>query len=192
MRPVFLFALIAAAVCAAASTAALAGGPDPARYPLRVHILKLNKRQVRDEEGKKSSDTPEYVQGMGVADLFENGQPEGFQFSYECVDGVKESSGYGTYPARWKKKGKTLEILQPQPGKPQNLQSCGLDVDMRPGLVFYWRNAKLAEESATVLKAWMAKHNYDPENDKDFPIPAAGESAGPDGEVVEDPQLAGP
>jgi hypothetical protein len=192
MRPVFLFALITVMVCVAASTVAFAGGPDPARYPLRVHIMKFNKRQVRDEEGKKSSDAPEYVQGMGVADLFENGEPQGFQFSYECIDGVQESGGYGTFPARWKRKDKTLEILLPEPRKPQNLETCALQVEMRPGLVFYWKNGALAEESAAALKAWMGKHQYDPENNKEFPILAAGETAGPDGEVAEDPQLAGP
>jgi hypothetical protein len=192
MRCVFALALGAVVGCLAVSTLESAGGPDPARYPLRVHIFKFNKRAARDEAGKKSSDTPEYVEGMGGADLFENGEPQGFQFSYDCIEGLKESSGYGTFPARWKKRGKTLEILLPQTRKPENLETCDLQVEMRPGLAFYWKNGALAEESAAVLKAWMVKHQYDPEKERVDPVPAAGETLGPDGEVAEDPQLAGP
>jgi hypothetical protein len=190
MRPAFIFALSVFAGCLGISTAALASGPDPADYPLRVHIMKFIS-QPRDTRGHKNlSDVPDFVDGRGVADLFENGEPQGFQFSFSCMGGMKASSGYGSFPARWKKKDKALEILLPETGKPWNMVSCELQAAMRPGLVFYWKDGTLAEESAQVLKAWMEKHKYDPEKSEAEPAVAAGDSVAP-GESS-DPQLAGP
>jgi hypothetical protein len=190
MRPAFFFALSVFAACLGISTAALASGPDPADYPLRVHIMKFVS-QPRDTRGHKNlSDVPDYVSGRGVADLFENGEPQGFQFSFNCMGGMKASSGYGSFPARWKKRDKTLEILLPETGKPWNMVSCPLQTEMRPGLVFYWKDGALAEESAQTLKAWMAKHNYDPEKSDAEPAMAAGETVAPGDSS--DPQLAGP
>jgi hypothetical protein len=178
MRPVVFLGLTAVAVCLAFSSPALAGGPDPADYPLRVHILKSTAQPRHSREGKHWSDAPDYVDGMGVANLFENGQPRGFQFSYSCIANLQPSSGYGTYPARWKKREKTLEILLPESGKPWNLQACQLQAGMRPGLAFCWRNGLVAEESAALLKDWMVKHQYNPEMGKDDPILSAGDAAG--------------
>jgi hypothetical protein len=190
MRLISIFGLGAVVACLAASTPARAGKADPADYPLRVHILRNTAKSRHTREPEKLGDAPDYTDGMGVADLFEGGEPQGFTFSYSCVDGLQASAGYGVYPARWKKKDKTLEILRPQPGKPWNLETCSLQAEMRPGLVFYWKNSAIAEESAAVLKAWMAKHQYDPEKELVDPQPAAGESAAP--ADSSDPQLAGP
>jgi len=187
MRPVLLFALSTFAVCMAVSTAVEAGGPNEANYPLRVHILKFNKRAGKGDEAKNLSDAPDFVQGMGVADLFENGQPQGFQFSYDCIYGVQASQGYSNVPARWKKKGKRLEILVPEPKKPSNLDSCPLDVEITPLLAFYWKDGRISEERIEVLKAWMVKHQYNPEDDQEDPVMAAGEKVMP-GESS-DPQL---
>ena len=176
MRLFIIFGMGALAGCLALSTGVVAGGPDPADYPLRVHILK-NTSQPRNARSSKSlSDAPDYVDGRGVADLFEGGEPRGFEFSYSCIGGLKASSGYGTYPARWKKREKTLEILVPQAGKPWNLDSCGLQAEMRLGLVFYFNNGQVVEESAKLLKEWMVKHQYDPEKDLSDPMI---EGAGP-------------
>src|SRR5271165_6503236 len=109
MRHFSLFSFGGLAVCLAVSTAALASKPDPDDYPLRVHILKFVTRPSSSREPKHPSDAPDYVSGMGVADLFENGDPRGFQFSFSCIGGLKASSGYANFPARWKKKDKTLE-----------------------------------------------------------------------------------
>jgi hypothetical protein len=152
----------------------MAGGPDPADYPLRVHVLKNTTQSRHARESKSFSDTPDYVDGMGVADLFEGGEPQGFEFSYSCIGGLKASSGYGSYPARWKKKGKALEILVPQAGKPWNLETCGLHAEMRPGLAFYFQNGKVAEESAKLLKDWMMKNQYEPEKDQNDPVSPDG------------------
>jgi hypothetical protein len=186
IRPAFFLGWVAVAGILVAATPVLAAKPDPADYPLRVHILKDTAQSRHIREGKSMSDEPDYVDGMGVADLFEGGVPQGFSFSYSCVDGLRASSGYGTYPARWKKKQKTLEVLVPQPGKPWNLQTCPLQVELRPGMVFYWKNGSLAEESGAALKNWMMKHQYDPENEKVDPVMAPGESEDSDS------PLAGP
>jgi hypothetical protein len=185
MRPVFLLSLGAVAGCLALSLPALAGKPDPADYPLRVHILKDTARSRNALASKTKAEDPDYIDGMGVADLFESGVPQGFTFSYSCVDGLQASSGYGTYPARWKKKQKTLEVLVPQPGKPWNLETCSLQAEMRPGLVFYWKNGKLAEESGAALKEWMVKHQYDPEKEKVDPIALPGESDSTDSPLAD-------
>jgi len=185
MRLVFFFGLGAVAGCLAQSVPALAGKADPADYPLRVHILKNTARSRNTREPQHLGDSPDYIDGMGVADLFESGEPQGFTFSYSCVDGLKASSGYGSYPARWKKAQKTLELLVPQPGKPWNLETCSLQAAMRPGLVFCWKNGNIAEESGAVLKEWMVKHQYDPEKDKDDPVMLPGETEAADSPLAD-------
>jgi hypothetical protein len=176
MRNVFFFGSFVFAACLAVSSAALALKPDPDDYPLRVHIMKFLTRAPMSREPHHPSDAPEYVSGMGVADLFENGEPRGFQFSYSCIGGLKASGGYANFPARWKKKDKTLEILLPETGKPWNLEVCQLQAEMRPGLAFYWKDGKIAEEATPVLKSWMVKHLYDPEKNKEEPMILPGES----------------
>lgn len=176
MRHFFILGLTAVAACLAVSTAALAVKPDPDDYPLRVHILKFMTRASASREPKHPSDAPDYVSGMGVADLFENSEPRGFQFSFSCIDGLKASSGYANFPARWKKKDKTLEILLPETGKPWNLTPCQLQAEVRPGLAFYWKDSKIAEEPAAVLRDWMVKHHYDPEKNREEPVMLPGES----------------
>ena len=177
MRHLFIFGLGACAACLAVSTAALAAKPDPCDYPLRVHIMKFNTQSRTSREPQHPSDSPDYVSGMGVADLFENGEPRGFQFSYSCMGGLKAAIGYANFPARWKKKDKTLEILLPETGKPWNLEACQLQTEMQPGLAFYWKNGAIAEELAAALKDWMVKHQYDPEKNKEQPVMLPGESA---------------
>ncbi len=42
---------------------------------------------------------------------FENGVAQGIDYSFSCSDQVMTSSGYETYPAKWKKKDEELIIL---------------------------------------------------------------------------------
>jgi len=160
-------------------TLAPAGKPDPDNYPLRVHVFKNTQKSRHTRQNKGDPEGPDYLDGMGVADLFENGEPRGFQFTYNCMDVVRESGGYSTIPARWKKKEKTLELLAPEPGKPWNGETCDLKTEMRPGLAFILKNDSMAEESAAALKEWMAKHEYDPEKGKDAPVAADDGPMGP-------------
>jgi hypothetical protein len=178
----------AVACCMALSSVAGAGKPDAAKYPLRVHIFRYAVQPSRSLGTKKPSDGPEYVGGMGQADLFENGEPRGFQFSYSCTVPMIASGGHETFPARWKKKDKTLEILLPQAGKPWNQEGCDLQTEMRTGLVYYWKDGAVAEEPEALLKGWMVKHKFDPENGAEEPVAAAGEPAGVSDPLLESPE----
>jgi hypothetical protein len=171
MRRVLLIALGAVAGCIALSTAVEAGGPDPADYPLRVLVFKNTTQSGHPREPKNlNNDGPDYVDGMGVADLFEGGTPSAFQYTYSCIEGMRASSGYETFPAKWKKRGKTVQILLPRPGKPWDSVSCDLKAEMRDGIAFYWKDDEVAAEGSAAFKEWMVKHQYDPENDKNDPV----------------------
>jgi len=180
MRPVFLFGLCAVAILLAASSAAWAGGPNPDNYPLRVHVFKFVQRPADKRLPKVQSDTADYTSGYGQGDLFENGDPRGFLFSYSCMASMNTSGGYGTFPARWKKRDKTLEILLPEQGKPWNLETCELKTEMRTGLVYFWRDGGVSEEAAALLKDWMVKHKFNPEKSETDPILLVGDVAADD------------
>ena len=192
MQRAIRFGLSAVAVFLTLSNAALASGPNPDNYPLRVHVLKYVSRSSPNRGGKNLSGMQDFIDGQGVADLFENGEPRGFEFTSSCTEPPIASSGYGSFPARWKKREKTLEILLPETGKPWNWVSCDLRTEMAEGVVFYWKNGSLAVEAAKALKEWMVKHQYNPEQGKDEPILAAGELPATGGTGPSDPQLAGP
>jgi hypothetical protein len=86
-RLVFWFGLSAVAGCLALSTAARASAHDPADYTLRTHILTYTSHSRHACENKNLSDGRDYVDGMGQADLLENGDPRGFGFTYSCMTG---------------------------------------------------------------------------------------------------------
>jgi len=171
MRRVFLVALGAVAGCIALSTAVQAGGPDPADYPMRVLVFRNTSQPTYHREPKNLNDSgPDYRDGMGVADLFEGGTVRAFEYTYSCIEGMRASSGYETFPARWRKKDKTLQILLPRPGKPWDNVTCDLKAEMRDGSAFYWKDDSVAVEASAAFKEWMVKHQYDPENDKNDPV----------------------
>lgn len=81
----------------------LAGNKNVADYPLRVHVFGRNETtfyHMRAEEEAK---------GEGRANLFENGEARGVDFQFDCSKKLMVSSGYETYPARWKKPNEQLE-----------------------------------------------------------------------------------
>ncbi|MGD0940746.1 MAG: hypothetical protein ABR905_13660 [Terracidiphilus sp.] len=152
--------------CLLLSTVALAGGRNAADYPLRVHIYQFN------GYSHYAYQTVNYVDGEGRANLYENGEPRGFDFKYRCGERLRGSAGYETYVARWKKAGKELEILLPQFGKPDSYDTCDLVVLMKENTVYHRSNGLLGEEPAAKFKAWMEKVQYDPEHGKNEPVPA--------------------
>jgi len=172
MRRFLGLALGGVACCLAFSSVAMAGGPDPADYPLRVHVLKNLASSRPDRGGKFEAQAPGAMMGVGAADLFEDGNPMGFQFKFSCSLPLLASEEYATYPARWKKRDKTIEVLLPEKGKPWNLDPCDLQVQPRPGLAYFWNpeDETTVEESAAKFKDWMVKHHYDPEKDMDMPM----------------------
>lgn len=175
MRSSIVYCLSAIAVCLWSGTTASAGSPDASKYPLRVYIFRYAVQPDRSRSTKHTFELPDYVNGMGQADLFESGEPRGFQFSYSCTVPMRESGGHQTFPARWKGKQRVLEILLPEKGKPENLDACELQPDWIAGQAFIWKNGAIAMEPSAQLKDWMAKHRFDPENSDQEPIQTAAE-----------------
>jgi len=169
MRNAWLVALGVCGSCLLPAFQAFAKDADD--FPLRVVIFRNTEHGRRQREAKNSSEMHEYLDGIGQADLFENSTPVGFEFSYNCMPGMRPSGGYEAFPARWKKPGKTLEILVPEPGKPWNNESCLLRTTIEPGIAFFWgEDDDVMQETAAKFKDWMVKHQFDPENGKDMPI----------------------
>lgn len=103
------------AVCVLSFMSTRASGKNAADYPLRVHVFQFNSHS---HYYQRSLET---VDGEGRANLYQNGEPRGFDFSYQCGERIRMSPGYETYPARWKKQGQSLEILLPVMGIPEHM-----------------------------------------------------------------------
>jgi len=73
-----------------------AAGPNPDKYPLRVYIFRYALQPDAGHRVRHPSDMSDYASGIGQADLFEGGQPRGFQFSFACMAQMTASgSGAG-------------------------------------------------------------------------------------------------
>ena len=175
MRSRLQLGLSAMAIFLGGTLAVRAAGYDPGKYPLRIFIFRYASRATPGREPKHPQDMDAYVSGMGQADLFENGVPTGFQFTYNCMVDMRSSVSYETFPARWKKKGKTLEILLPELKKAENVDTCDLQADFTPGKAYIWKDGGVAAEPSEKLKAWMGKHQFDPENGAEEPMLRAGD-----------------
>jgi hypothetical protein len=180
MRRILFRVFYSLALSALFSTVALAS-PNPADFPLRVHVVQNSNRTHYHDR------MMDYVDGEGRGDLFENGLPRGFDYGFRCDDRVRVSPGYETYPARWKKSGRELEILQPVMGKPGVLWACSLKVDMKD-TVYVRHNGLVDERSAAKFKEWMNNRQYDPEHGKNEPLPANPSSADAHAGGPSDPQ----
>lgn len=146
-----------------ASTVGLrAESKNPADYPLRVHIFSRSetnfyyRREIEDSKGE------------GRANLFANGDVRGINFSFECSEKVKSSFEYETYPAKWKKPNQELVVLLPVFGKTGSYFTCNLKTDVKD-YVYHRHDNQLGSESPEAYKAWMVKHDYDPEHGKNVP-----------------------
>jgi hypothetical protein len=152
------------AVCALVGSftpAVQAESHNPADYPLRIHIYRRNETTFYHNR------QTEEAKGEGRANLFEGGEPKGVDFQFECDTKLQTSSGFETFPAKWKKPGQELVILQPQFGK-NGYDTCRLKV-MVKDFVYVAHNGNLTTEPASAFKQWMAKHEYDPEHGKNIP-----------------------
>ena len=151
------------ALCLLLVPSALAGeSKNPADYPLRIHIFNRSETTFyhhRQEEEAK---------GEGRANLFQNGEPHGVDFSFECSEKLKSSFGFETYPAKWKKPNQTLVVLLPVFGKTGSYFTCDLKTDVKD-FAYMSRNGNMQSEPVAEYKAWMAKHDYDPEHGKNTP-----------------------
>lgn len=159
------------------TTPAWAGKVNAADFPLRVHVVARNGFRHYHGYGGGISSLQE-VDGMGQANLFENGQPLGFDFTYECGQPIFHQTTFETFMARWKKQGREIEILMPViGGKPGEVNPCELKVTMKQDTVYVRHNGMVGEEPAAKFKEWMVAHQYDPEHGKNEPVvnPAAAQ-----------------
>ncbi len=154
--------LLAVFAFASLVATAAAESRNPADYPLRIHVFR------RSETTFYHNHQTEEAKGEGRANLFEGGVPKGVDFQFECDTRLQTSSGFETFPAKWKKPGQELVILEPQFGK-SSYDTCHLKVMMKD-FVYVTRSGNLTTEPATVYKQWMTKHEYDPEQGKNTPI----------------------
>jgi hypothetical protein len=148
-----------------------ADSKNPADYPLRFHIIGRNEttfyRHRYADEAK----------GEGRGDLFENGEAHGVDFTFDCDQKVKDSFGYETYPAKWKKPGQEITVLLPVFGKTGSYFTCSFKTDVK-NFVYTKHDGKIGQESVDQYKTWMIKVSYDPEHGKDVPIKSVPEPVG--------------
>jgi hypothetical protein len=179
MRSILMRLLGVFAACLFLTLPASAGKLGPADYPLRVHIVARNGNRHYERSVAPSLDS---VDGLGQANLFENGEPRGFDFNYECRQPLTPQMGFETFMARWKKQGRVLEIVMPViGGKPGEMNACELKVSMKADSVYVRHNGEIGEEPAAVFKEWMVRHEYDPEHGKDEPVRLQGAASAGNG-----------
>ena len=152
--------------------ALLADSKNPADYPLRIHVFSRNQTTFyhnRNEDEAK---------GEGRANLFENSEAHGVDFTFDCDQKLKNNFGYETYPAKWKKTGQELTVLLPVFGKANTFFTCNLKTDLKD-FAYFSHNNTLSSEPVADFKDWMVKHNYDPEHGKQVPTPSKSAAASP-------------
>lgn len=134
-----------------------------ADYPLRIHIF------GRNETTFYHMRMTEEAKGEGRANLFENGEARGVDFQFNCPQRLETSSGFETFPAKWKKPNQELEVLLPQFGKTDKYDKCKFEVQMKDFAYLRQHNGVLGTEPVEQFKEWMVKHDYDPEHGKNTP-----------------------
>jgi hypothetical protein len=135
---------------------------NPADYPLRIHIL--GKNQTTFYHNRYA----EEAKGEGRANLFENSEAHGVDFTFDCSEKLKASFGFETYPAKWKKPNQELTVLLPVFGKTGAYFTCNLKTDIKD-FAYVTHDGKMTSEPVADFKKWMIKHDYDPEHGKNTP-----------------------
>lgn len=160
------------------TTTVSAESKNPADYPLRLHIFGRNQTTWYHNRYAEES------KGEGRADLYENSDVRGIDFSFDCSQKLRASFGFETYPARWKKGHQELTVLFPVFGRDNAYFTCDLRTQVKDYAYTHGGDG-LTSESTAELKAWMVKHDYDPEHGKNVPTrvappaPTAGQVPGP-------------
>ena len=139
-----------------------ADSKDPAYYPARIHIF--TRHQVTFYHHTWVDET----KGEGRANVFENGTVYAVDFSFDCEQDIPHSFGYVAYPAKWKKPGKELTVLIPVFGKTGESFTCTFNTDKKD-FAYTIHKTTISTEPIETYKAWMVKHNYDPEHGLDTP-----------------------
>lgn len=91
---------------------------DLSLYPLRVHIFQ--------SEWKTTGGG----QGAGIANLMDGPDIHGIDFSYGCAINYMQSVGNQAYAARWKKPGKTIEVVGSPVGNQDKTDTCDFKVTL--------------------------------------------------------------
>ena len=162
--------MVAGMMMAAMSPRVSAESKNLADYPLRLHIFGRSQTSFYYSRARSLDET----QGDGRANLYENGEARGLDFNYQCSYKVRASFGYETYPARWKKPGKTLVVLMPIFGQSGKFYTCDFNADMKDFAYAEGKNG-LRSEPVAQFKLCMQRHDYDPEHGKDVPVRGGGE-----------------
>lgn len=154
-----LFRFMPVALCLV-TLPAFAQSTKKADYPLRLHIF------AEDPLAAYRGKVEESLSGKGRANLFEKGMPHAVDYTYACPDKVRPTQGADTYPAKWKTPGQELVVLMPSTTKQGEFFPCTFHTQVRT-FAYISTNGIIGQESAQDFKAWMTKHQYDPEHDKD-------------------------
>jgi hypothetical protein len=162
LRSRILPALLCAALALPAASVH-ADDKNPGDYPLRLHIFN------REEMTHYHRGIEDFSKGTGRANLFANGEVHAVDFRFDCNQKIERSIGYETYMAKWRKPGKSLTVLFPVFGVSGKFFTCDLDTDVKPDVAYFTHSGSLNTEPVAAFKAWMQKHNYDPEHGKNTP-----------------------
>ncbi|HEY6376746.1 MAG TPA: hypothetical protein VIX90_14590 [Edaphobacter sp.] len=146
-----------------ASAPLIAESKNPSDYPLRIHIF------PHDQTAFYHNRNAEEFKGDGRANLFANGDVHAIDFTFDCSEKLKTSFGYETYPAKWKKPNQELTVLLPVFGKTNAYFTCNLKTDIKD-FTYLTHDGRMSSEPPAQFKAWMVKHDYDPEHGKNSPV----------------------
>jgi hypothetical protein len=156
------------------TTVLSAESKNPADCPLRLHVFGRN--QTAFYHNRYADE----FKGEGRADLYEDSDVHGIDFSFDCSQKLRASFGAETYPARWKKGHQELTVLLPVFDKDNAYFTCDLKTQVKD-YVYAHVGDGLTSETPADYKAWMVSHDYDPEHGKNVPTrtspaaPAAGQ-----------------
>jgi hypothetical protein len=148
---------------------------NPADYPLRIHIY--NREQTTFYHNRMLDES----RGEGRANLYDNGEPWGVDFTFDCAQKLRPSlTLFETYAAKWKKTNAELVVLFPEFGKTDSYFTCNLKTALKDQLYIMRGPGQLSTMPKAEFKVWMTKHEYDPEHGKNMPKrldrPAVGTS----------------
>jgi hypothetical protein len=163
------FPILLCAALVISATAVHADDKNPADYPLRLHIFN------REEATHYHRGIEDFSQGTGRANLFANGEVHAVDFHFDCGQKIERSIGFETYMAKWRKPGQKLTVLFPVFGQSGKYFTCDLDTDVKPDVAYFTHNGSINTEPIVAFKAWMQKHNYDPEHGKNAPTSSEGD-----------------
>jgi hypothetical protein len=125
---------------------ARASEPDQSAYPLRVQVMHTGWHR-----------TAWRATGFGKADLKEDGQVQGFDYTFDCREPFLASKGADSYLARWKNVGSELAILTRSASDPNKYSECDLKVTVH-SYAFRVQNGQLMTVSEQPMNPLKEEH----------------------------------